>query len=88
MRRTSELHRLDWTLRLCASTFPESLKRKGPVKYSDWLKWFWIGAFNCQMSNPTGKDGASIGLNVFTLNVSLVIMVVKVRTFYQKHSQN
>ena len=34
---------------------------KAAVKYSDRLKWFWIGAFNCQMSNPAGKDGAWIG---------------------------
>ena len=63
MRRTSELHRLGWTLCLCASIFLESLKMMGSVEYSDRLKWFWIGAFNCQMSNTAVKYGASIGWN-------------------------
>ena len=68
MRHISELHRLDWTLLgLCASTFlvkfagKQAAGMKAAVKYSDQPKWFWIGAFNCQMSNPVaGEDEAWI----------------------------
>ena len=38
----------------------ESSRNEGSRQIFRSLKWFWTGAFNCQMSNPAGKDGAWI----------------------------